>query len=195
MDLQKLNPWNWFKHEDQGTTDLGNIPVKRNTTDDVAAGSSAHPITQLQLEIDRLFDQALQGFGLPGLGRSMGLDQRLNGNRLAANVFRPSVNVSSDGKDYLVTVEAPGMKEGDITLDLNKDMLTIRGEKREEHEDKDRHFYRMERSYGSFQRTLSLPEDSDQDNIQARMQDGMLTITIPRRELPAGDRKRIQINS
>lgn len=187
MNLQKLNPWNWFKHEEQGSGDASHIPVKRST---VATPSAVHP-AQLQYDIDRWLNQTLQSFGLPGLG---------NGPLIAdfwrnAAGFRPSVNVSGDDKNYLVSLEAPGMQENNIHLELNKNILRIRGEKSEEHEDKDHYFYRLERSFGRFERTLNLPEDSDLDKIDAKMDKGILHITIPRRESAASEVKRIKINS
>lgn len=187
MNLEKLNPWNWFKHEQAESR--AQVPVKQSEQARPVSGHVS-PFDEVQQTFDRLFDTALSRFGLgnPTGGEVAGPDWR-------AGVFRPSVNVSGDGKHYEVSVETPGMTDKDIHLELNKDVLTIRGEKREETESKDKSYYRMERRYGRFQRTLSLPEDCDPDNIEASLKDGLLTITIGRRELPKGEVKRIVINS
>jgi HSP20 family protein len=108
--------------------------------------------------------------------------------------FQAKLNVSSDDKQYHVSLEAPGLTEKEISLELNQGVLTIRGEKKEENETKDRHYYRMERSYGSFQRVLALPEDCDQEGISASMKNGVLDITLPRKALPASAAKQIPIN-
>ena len=71
--------------------------------------------------------------------------------------------------------------------------MTIRGEKRQEKEEKEKNHYRIERSYGSFQRILSLPEDVDQDGIAAGFKNGVLTITMPRKALPPGEIKQVSI--
>jgi HSP20 family protein len=73
-------------------------------------------------------------------------------------------------------------------------VLTIRGEKKEELETKERHYYRMERSYGSFQRVLALPDDADQNAINASMKNGVLEINLARKPLAASETKRIPIN-
>lgn len=193
MNLQQLNPWNWFKHEDASNAHH-QIPVKREPGDEQKflseKNQSLHPIVQLQQEMDRLFDHALKGFGLPGFS-----SRWPNTTWLGSEAFQPSLNIASDQTRYLVTVEAPGMSDADLSLELKGDALIIRGEKHEERENKDQHFYRIERRYGSFQRTLSLPDDCDRDAIKAEMKNGLLSIQIPRRELPEGMVKRIPVNS
>lgn len=186
MDLQRLNPWNWFKHEESQSRGA-QIPVKKA---DEATGLSPHPIQQLHQQIDRLFDDAFQGFGFPGL-RSQ-FDE--SGRWLNTQSFRPSLNVSSDNKSYQVTLEAPGLSEEDLAVEVSGDVLTIQGSKKEEKESKEKHYYRIERSYGSFQRTLSLPDDANADEIQASMKNGVLSLVIPRREAVDTQVKKITIS-
>jgi HSP20 family protein len=191
MNLQKLNPWNWFKHE-EASTPADQIPIRRSSGDSLmpAQGSAAgHPVLQLHREIDRLFDEAFRGFGL----RSLPLQADWAGMTDDAT-FRPRLNVSSDDRSYEVSVEAPGMSKSDLSLAIKDDVLTIRGEKREEQEDRDRHFYRVERRYGMFQRVLSLPDDADSDALDASMKDGVLKIRIPRREVGEGTVKNVEIS-
>jgi HSP20 family protein len=190
MNLQQLNPWNWFKHEE--TSGLSTIPVKRAANEPESkqlTDKDQFPVFQLHREIDRLFDQALRGFGVPSL-YSNWLDKSL----FNSVGFQAKVNVSSDDKNYHVSLEAPGLTEKEISLELDQGVLSIRGEKKEESETKDRHYYRVERSYGSFQRVLTLPEDCDQEAISATMKNGVLDITLPRKALPASAAKQIPIN-
>ena len=86
------------------------------------------------------------------------------------------------------------MDEIDVALELSDDTLVIKGEKKHEKDRKEQNYYQMERSYGSFQRVLSLPEDAAQDGIAATYKHGILTITIPRKARPATKAKRITIN-
>ena len=90
----------------------------------------------------------------------------------------PQLDIGESQKDYTITVEIPGVQEKDIDLTLIDSTLTIRGEKRDEHENQEKHYYRIERSYGSFQRILSLPTDADENTVKAKFRDGVLTITI-----------------
>lgn len=196
MNLQQLNPWNWFKHEENSGRQT--VPVKRGDPAPANPGTaeaqapaqrSPWPMLQLHQEIDRLFDQAVRGFGLPSLGSDWFNDGVFN-----RAGFQAKLNVASDDQQYHISLEAPGLTEKDISLELQQGTLMIRGEKKEESETKDRHYYRMERSYGSFQRVLNLPDDCDQAAISASMKNGVLDIRIPRKALPASEKKRIPIN-
>jgi HSP20 family protein len=187
MNLQQFNPWNWFAHEEANPAST--VPVKRNLDTPAEKGDpGTHLVVQLQREIDRLFDDAFRGFGFPSVG------SRWPTNGINTAGFQAKLNVASDDKAYHISLEAPGLTEKDISLELNKGVLTIRGEKKEESETKDRHYYRMEQSYGSFQRVLALPEDCDQDSINASMKNGVLNINVTRKALPESETKRIPIN-
>lgn len=86
------------------------------------------------------------------------------------------------------------MGEKDFSLKLNDSTLSIRGEKRQEKEDKQTNYYRMERSFGSFQRVISLPEDVNQDGINAKYANGVLTIKLPRKPKAETESRKIQIS-
>ena len=192
MDLQKLNPWNWFKHEETQAHSGGQIPIKRTSgeLDLTTTNQGFGPVQQLHQQIDRLFDDAFRGFGLPSV-RSALFEP---GGGWGTTAFRPSLNVSSDNASYQISLEAPGMTEADLSIEVKDDILTIQGQKQEEKESKDRHFYRVERSYGHFQRTLALPDDAVADEIKATMKDGVLNLLIPRREVSDAEVKKITIN-
>ena len=112
---------------------------------------------------------------------------------MAEGMLKPTLDLSATDKEYAITVEIPGVDEKDVKLELAKDTLTIRGEKKQEKEEKDKNYYRMERSYGSFQRLLSLPDDADQDSIKAKFKNGVLKVTMLRKALPHSDVKRIEV--
>jgi HSP20 family protein len=174
MDIKRLNPWNWFSHEEDQAK---NVPVQRNN-----ASHGYHPLVQLHHDIDRMFGSVFPGIGW---GRMLDVEDGL---------LRPKVDVASTDKEYTITVEVPGVDEKDVKLELTPDgQLIIRGEKNQEKEQKDKSFYRVERSYGSFQRTLSLPEDVGKDKIDASFKNGVLTITCPRNAVAQIPAKRIEI--
>ena len=89
----------------------------------------------------------------------------------------------------------PGVDEKDVQLELINDTLKIKGDKKQQKEEKEKNYYRIERSYGSFQRVLSLPEDADQDNIKAVYKNGIMNITIPRKAAPKTEVKQIEIKT
>jgi HSP20 family protein len=180
MDIKKLNPWNWFSREEDHAR---NIPVQRGVP------QVYHPMAQLHQDIDRLMDGVFRGFGLPFMGIGNLTDTE-------AALFRPHVDIASTDKQYTVTVEVPGVEEKDVKLELTHDgTLVIRGEKKQEKEQKDKNFHRIERSYGSFQRTLSLPEDASQENIDASFKNGVLTVTVPRKTIAQEPARRIEIKT
>lgn len=188
MDIKKLNPWNWFKKEEE--TSNGIVPVKR--TDDRQAYPEVnyrHPLAHLHREMDRLFEDTFRGFGLSPF-RSDLLSSRETGGFL-----KPQVDVGATDREYTISVEVPGVDEKDVKVEIADNTLTIRGEKKHEQEEKEKNYYRMERSYGSFQRVLTLPGDADQEKIKANFKKGVLTVTLPRKSLPKADVKNIEIKS
>ena len=92
----------------------------------------------------------------------------------------PAVDITEEEGVFKVSAEVPGMSEKDIGVSLSGDMLTIKGEKRQEHEEEGGNRYLSERSYGAFQRSFSLPEDVDGERIAASFDKGVLTVTLPR---------------
>ncbi|MDJ0789399.1 MAG: Hsp20/alpha crystallin family protein [Myxococcota bacterium] len=112
---------------------------------------------------------------LPGLvGRFEGLRER----------WSPSVDVSEDDGHYVVTAELPGAKKDDVTVELQDNLLTIRGEKKSEREEKKEQRRYVERVYGSFSRSFTLPANADGNRMNAVFKDGVLTVEIAKREEP-----------
>jgi HSP20 family protein len=94
----------------------------------------------------------------------------------------PAMDVSENDAQYTVSLEIPGVKAEDVHVELQEGMLTIRGEKRSEHEEKNEQSRHVERSYGSFRRSFRLPADADGEHLDASFKDGVLAITIPKTE-------------
>lgn len=187
MDMKKLNPWNWFAHEEKQDS-KETVPVKRGEY--LQSRNPLSNVLQLHQEIDRLFEDAFRGF--PAVGRSPFWDKLAHDDFMPA--FRANVNVASDNNQYTITLEAPGMEQKDITIELKDRALFIKGNKEQEKEEKDKHYYRMERHYGSFERVLAIPDDGNAEEIAASMKNGVLTLKIPRKQVPESDIKRIEIS-
>jgi HSP20 family protein len=136
--------------------------------------------------MNRLFDDFLTDFPLPS---------RWGERELPSPVFSPRVDVSETDKDVRVSAELPGMDEKDITVEMDDSAITVRGEKREESEDKGKNWYRREQSYGSFHRVISLPATVQGDKAKAKFKKGKLTITVPKREEEQPKRKTIMIET
>jgi len=94
----------------------------------------------------------------------------------------PAVNITENKNDYLVSVAVPGMKRDDFKIDVDGNMLTISCEKEESKEEKDKKFTRKEYNYSSFCRSFNLPDEVSQDKIEAKYEDGVLKLTLPRKE-------------
>lgn len=146
------------------------LPVSRDR-------SIANPFTSLQREVDRLFEDFTRGF--PSLAPFSG------GN---GGLLTPSVDVSETDKEIEITAELPGLEEKDVQINVADNLLTIRGEKSAEKEEKDKNYRLVERSYGSFERTLELPAGVDADAIKASLAKGVLKVTVPK-PVPAQAKK------
>ena len=111
------------------------------------------------------------------------------------SVPSPAVDITEDDAGYKMTAELPGMNEKEIEVALSEGMLTLKGEKRQEKEQKDKNFYLSERSYGSFQRSFALPDGVDRDNIAADFAKGVLTITLPKTAKAKEAEKKIEVRA
>lgn len=185
MELKKLAPWNWFKKEEE--MDHG-VPIKQGKAGGIPG--QYDPMLQLHRDIDHLFDRFFRGFHAPMLTEWPNL-QAFE----ASGLIKPKVDLHASEKEYVLTAEIPGVSEKDVSLDIANNTMTIKGEKKQEKEAKEKNYYRLERSYGSFQRVLSLPEDVDQDAIKASFKDGVLSVTMPRKAMPKSDTKQIKITA
>jgi HSP20 family protein len=123
------------------------------------------PFAAFRREMDSLFDSFFSGAG----EAPRGFDR-----------FTPRVDVKESDKEIRLIAELPGMDEKDVEISLSADVLTIRGEKKEEKEEKGEETYRMERTYGAFHRSFALPAEVDSNQASASFKNGVLTITLPK---------------
>ena len=135
-----------------------------------------NPVTGFRRDVDRLFDDLFRG-SLPGLGRTLAV--------------WPNVELSETDREIRITADVPGMSEKDVELLMEDGILTIRGEKKSETEDKDRGY--SERYYGRFERRVALPSNVDEGGASATFKDGVLTVTLPK-SAEAERGRRIPIN-
>ncbi|MCX8090092.1 MAG: Hsp20/alpha crystallin family protein [Verrucomicrobiae bacterium] len=96
--------------------------------------------------------------------------------------WAPLVDIAEDDKEYLLKVELPEVNKDDVKVTVEGDTLTISGERKAEKEEKGRKFHRVERYYGRFERSFSIPDDADADNVKAEFKDGVLRVHLPKSE-------------
>jgi len=142
------------------------------------------PFQSFRTEMDRLFDSFLGG--APSLAS---LRQGFSG----AQVVTPTLDVKENEKEIVVKADLPGLDEKDINLTIHNGVLSLRGEKKSEHTDERENYHVMERSYGSFQRSIRLPDTIDEDKAEARFDKGVLTISLPKRPETVSTQKKIEI--
>lgn len=140
------------------------------------------PFSLFRSEMNRLFDNFFRGVDIEPFEKRFG-------------AFQPDIDVTETDKEIKVSAELPGMDDKDIDVSLTKDSLTIKGEKKEEKEEKKKDYYRMERSYGSFSRTISLPIEIDADKAKAQFKKGVLTITLPKTTKAIKETKKISVKA
>lgn len=145
-------------------------------------------------EVDRMFDRFSSTFGFPSL-RRMSDAESTWGYETSFNLAALAVDVVEDDKAYKISAELPGMSEKDIDVSLTSDLLVIKGEKRQERDDKGKNRYISERSYGSFVRSFSLPDGVDRDQISADFSKGVLTITLPKTADAQEQQKKIEVKA
>ena len=162
-------------------TDL--IPWSRGREMTPRRGEDYNPIFTLHREMNRLFDDVFRGFDAATPFGSRLFEGSMNW---------PSIEVSATDKDVKVTAELPGLNENDVQVELTGGVLSIKGEKKTETEDKDRRF--SERYYGRFERHIPV-EDVDPDKVSAAFKNGVLTVTMPKLPQPESKVKRIAINA
>jgi HSP20 family protein len=110
-----------------------------------------------------------------------------------AQNFSPAVDVVEQDKAYLVRAELPGISPNEVEIQVENDVLTLRGERKNEHEEERSGYRRIERNYGSFSRSFVLPKGTNVDAIEARTENGVLTISIPKVAAPAP--RKVEIKS
>lgn len=129
---------------------------------------TSFPISNLQQQINRMFDEFH-----PETGPSEGL---------GGGTFAPALDVKEGLDNYVVSLEVPGILQDDLNISLEENVLTVQGKKEQRREQKEGEFRRVERSYGTFTRSVTLPRNVDSAAVSAGLTDGVLTITLPKEE-------------
>ena len=150
-----------------------------------------HPFRSLRDQIDRLMDEFDRGL-FPSRWLEMTPLSKLTSE---IRGLVPAVDVIDEEKAYRVTAELPGLTEKDIEVTKDGDLLTIKGEKKEEHEEKEKGYFLSERHFGSVERSLRLPEGIDDSKIEAKFENGVLTVTLPKTPEAVSKPKKIEIKA
>jgi HSP20 family protein len=170
------------------------LPIKQEKA---SAASSMpqlwQPFEGLRQEVDRLFDDFGRGFWRP-FGRSLFAAEPLFRRELTLPTM-PAVDVTEGEKAYEVIAELPGMDEKNVEVKVAGGVLTIKGEKQEEKEEKKKDYYLQERSFGSFERSFGIPEGVDADKIEASFKKGVLTVMLPKRPEAQKPVKKIEVKA
>lgn len=111
----------------------------------------------------------------------------------AEGQWMPTVDVSETDESYRIRAEIPGVKKEDVQVTLEQNVLTVRGERRRHEEKKEERFHRVESFYGKFVRRFTMPDDADESKVDARFEDGVLTVTVGKSESKKRQAKQIEI--
>jgi HSP20 family protein len=126
-------------------------------------------LSAIQERMNQIFEDAL--------ARSRGREEGLR-----TGMWTPAVDIYENSDFVVVKAELPGVEKNRISVEVKDGILSLRGERKFEKEVKEESFHRIERSYGSFQRSFSLPVSVDQDQVTARFEDGVLEVKLPKKE-------------
>lgn len=139
------------------------------------------PLDFMRTGLDDLFDDFFKEFDFTptALGRTNG--------------FVPRMDITGNDNEYKISAELPGLEKDDVQIDLHDDMLTVKGEKKSEIKEEDKGRFHLERTYGSFSRTIRLPNDVDAEKVDAEFKNGVLNITLPKSKQAKDKAKKIQI--
>ena len=169
---------------------MATIPVRSKESEHVRPEGM---LTTLREEMDRVFDRLARGFsGVPSIRRALDWEPEFRWSSML-EVQIPAVDIAETDKAFRITAELPGMKKEDVDISVSQGRLTIKGEKREEREEKEKGYYLSERRYGTFQRSFQLPGQADADRIEAKFDNGVLTLTVPKSAEALKSEKKIKI--
>ena len=166
------------------------VEVKKSGSGHSAAPTQ-HPLRSLRDRIDRMMDEFDRGL-FPSHWLEMTPFSKLTSE---IRGLVPAIDVVDEEKAYRVTAELPGLAEKDIEVTKDGDLLTIKGEKKEEREEKDKGYFLSERHFGSVERSLRLPEGIDDARIEARFENGVLTVVLPKTPEAVTKPKKIAIKA
>jgi HSP20 family protein len=184
----------------RGSSGTGMARSGRTSPAPAAAGHPFMLMQRMAQDMDRLFEQF--GFGRSGFSLTPSVGALLNEDLWSGRpplvgteqtLWSPEVELLQRGDKLVVRADLPGVKKEDLDIEVQNDVLTLSGERREEHEDNQEGYYRSERSYGRFYRTIPLPEGVNADQINATFTDGVLEVTLAAPKQEERKAKRIEI--
>jgi HSP20 family protein len=158
--------------------------IKKTEPTNVPTSSRIDPFAAMRSEMDRVFDSFL--------GRR-GADNPIAFRDDANSIGMPSIDVRESATDIVVEAELPSMSEDDVDVSLSNGILSIEGEKKSEREEKKDDYHLTERSYGQFQRSFRVPDTVDEDKVQAKLDKGVLHVTLTKRPEAVKTERKIPI--
>ena len=172
MTLREIVPWRWGG-------------LRRWEPDEGPFGAIRRQMETLHREMDRVFDEmSTETMHTPFMPTAWGRELAM-----------PNIDETEDDKAFYVNIELPGMDEKDVDITLSGRLLTIRGEKKEDEKEEGKDYYRRERKFGSFRRTLELPGEVDESKIEASFKKGVLHIELPRTKEAQSKIKHINVKA
>ncbi|MDQ7250485.1 Hsp20/alpha crystallin family protein [Dongia sedimenti] len=172
------------------------LPVKTEAKEKEAAVSRAshHPFDSLRREMNRLFDNYDRGIWPAPFGRTM-FDVEPFWRLDWSWAVNPAVDIVEHDKAYEITADLPGFDEKTVEVKTSNGNLVIKGEKKEEKEEKNSNYYLQERHFGSFERSFRIPATVDADKLEATFKKGVLTITLPKKAEALKPEKKIPVKA
>ena len=162
------------------------IPWRRKDQLPARGRDAGTPFEALHRQMNELFESFFEDFNAPRLPSLWRGDEGLS-------VLTPNCEVAETEDEVKVTAELPGMEEKDIEVTLENNVLIVKGEKKEEREEKKKDRYFSERRYGHFQRMVPLPASVQEDKVKARFNQGVLTVTLPKTEESRRKGRKIEV--
>ena len=168
---------------------MKNLIKRKDGTLSGVSPTGDYPFPALQDQMSRLFEDVLGS-----LGNELDFFRPFRAFDRPWGVH-PSLDVSETDDEIIVQAELPGLEEKDVEVTLENDVLTLKGTKQDEQKDEERNYYHVERSYGTFQRSVQLPAGLDRDNVKAVFKNGVLTVALPKTAEAKSERKVIDIQT
>jgi HSP20 family protein len=187
---------NLWPRETKGDLPMAEAATKLPVKTDKSVAPAEHDwmsFDSLRREVDRLFDDFWPfGWRLPSRRASFELDIPKALGNWSVN---PAFDLVEKDKEYEITAELPGIDEKNVEIKLSNHLLTIKGEKSESKEEKQKDYYLSERRFGSFQRSFQVPDGVDGDKIEATFAKGLLTVRLPKTAEARNAEKRISVKA
>lgn len=152
------------------------FPIRNEINPQPRQGTTPNPFGSLQRELDRMFGRMLED---PWRGGTATAEKPWCGDFRSAK-FQPDIDMVDEKTHFKITAELPGVASDDVSIEVHDGALIMKGEKKAEEVSEGEGFYRAERSFGAFQRVIPLPEDVDGASAEARFENGVLTVRLPK---------------